>query len=670
LALKLRDAGFAVRHLATPEEAQAALARSRPAAVVVEVDFAGEPLAGIGIIAEVRANAELTAPVFFIAEHGDLTTRLEAVRAGGAGYFVKPVDVIALVEKLDDQLFHQAAQGYRVLIVDDTPADAQWLAGVLEASGIRVQVLTQPLQAIQSLHRFRPDLLVLDLELKEVGGMELATAVRQHEATDTLPMVLLASQVDVQRRLAAWEVGGDALLAKPVSAELLLAAVRHRLRRARAIQDRLATLSLKDPVSGLYNRQHFLDLLERAVAGVGITTRAVGVMLILLDNLRAVRDANGVAAADELVEQASSRLQATLHPAWQTARFGDSVFVALTRDADDEAMLGCARQLREALEDQVYELGRGPAVLLRTSIGLSLAQAMERDPQVLIQQADQACSMARQAGAERIHLLRPQADRQVQESYQQRLLEEIREAVEQERMALVFQPIVSLRGDQTERYEVFLRMHNRDGQELLPETVFGIAQKHRLGAALDRWVIAQALRLLRERLALGRMTLLFINVSVATLQDKGLTAWLRERLDKSQVSPRALVFEMAEAAAEQHLGEVRRFLDEIRPLECGFSLERFGTRPESLRLLKNLAVNYVKLDARFASGLVNDAARQQELKRLVDALDALHVVTIVGGIEDLYSLPVLWSCGVNYVQGYFLQRPHKEMSYDFTGGVL
>jgi EAL domain-containing protein (putative c-di-GMP-specific phosphodiesterase class I) len=119
--------------------------------------------------------------------------------------------------------------------------------------------------------------------------------------------------------------------------------------------------------------------------------------------------------------------------------------------------------------------------------------------------------------------------------HQQHLLEEIREAVQQQRMNLLFQPIVSLRGDTTERYEVLLRMRNREGWELLPETVFSLVKRHRIGMVLDRWVIAHSIRVLRERRAHGRSAILFINISPTILQDDELLNWLAGGLQKTGV---------------------------------------------------------------------------------------------------------------------------------------
>ena len=237
-------------------------------------------------------------------------------------------------------------------------------------------------------------------------------------------------------------------------------------------------------------------------------------------------------------------------------------------------------------------------------------------------------------------------------------------------MSLLFQPIVSLRGDTTERYEVLLRMRNREGWELLPETVFGLVKRHRIGMVLDRWVIAHSIRLLRERRARGSSAILFINISPTILRDEELFNWLQSGLHKTEVPASSLVFEIAETTAEVNKQTLLPFLKRIKELGCGISLDHFSGHERSQSLVQLLQADYVKLEGRHSQDLLNDKLRQQELGRLARELATQGVTTILTGIEDSATLPVLWSCGIDYVQGFLLQRPHTDMSFDFEHVVL
>ena len=637
-----------------------------PVALIIDLDVA-DPAALLADIATLRPQLAPDIPLFFLTERSDITARIEAVRAGGAGYFTKPVDLPMLLEALDERVLKPLNQ--RILIVDDHLPSAREVARWLEQRGMVTQVLAQPPYLLPVLRSFQPNLLILSLDLKDIDGLELAQTIQQHELFRELPLVLLSAQTDIAPALSMTTLGGEALLGKPPQPELLFAAVARRLRQGRGLHHKFNQLSHRDTVSGLYNRPYFLAYLERVLVATAANTQSVAIMLITLDNLRGL-ESQDVAAADDVIEQAAKRLQAVLGPDAIAARFGDAVFTVLLGFSRQEALPATAQAVQTALETDPYRLASSHFPL-RTSIGISIASPDLREAAVLIQQADLACGMARESKDARVYVHHGQpAEPDAANSQQRRLLEEIREAVQQQRMNLLFQPIVSLRGDPTERYEVLLRMRNHEGWELLPETVFGLVKRHRLGMVLDRWVIAHSIRVLRERQIRGQTVVLFINLSPTIVQDEELLNWLDGGLRKTGVPAAALVFEMTETTAELYQATFQPFLNQLKALGCGISLDHFSGHGRSQALAQALGADYVKLDARFAHDLLNDKTRQQQLSDLARTLSGQGMTIIVTGIEDATTLPVLWSCGIDYVQGFFLQRPHTDMSYDFDQTVL
>lgn len=669
LVTKLESYGYRVRHIADLVEAEQRLRERVPGAIIVDVDFPGGPEPATALIANLRAEIGLRAPVLFLAERNDMSARLEAVRAGGKAYFNKPFENEELLSVLRALLLPQTSQGYfRVLVVNDQPTDAWEMAGALEEQGITPRVAIQPMQVLQDIHRFRPDLLLIDLDLKEISGSELVQVIDQHRDCDILPMVLLCHPADVPHYLTKLDVSGVSLLTKPVPTSYLCWEVKQRLRRARATRVKLGELSDNDAVSGLFNRRRYLILLERALETLGLSTQSLAVVFVMLDNLPSIRDSAGVTTADEVLGQAASRLRQVLNQDQPAARFSDAMLAVLVPNLLGEPLMALVRRIRDVLETGFYKLGE-QALLLRVSIGIALATDRNQDHLMLIQRADSACGLAREAKGERIVLRQSEAAaRRVHEvSSRTRILDQVQEIVEHQRLWLMFQPIASMRGDGNERYEVLLRLRGSDGQELVPGSVFGVVYNHELGRALDRWVIEHVLDLLRQRQS---MTTAFIKILPVTLQDRTLSIWLRERLEQTGVEAQRLVFEVAEATAERSLRDMFGFLGGIKMLGCGFCLDRFGRGADSLTLLKNLGADYVKLDMHFVSNIAKDLNKQGQLKELVQNLEALGAATIVGGVEDVKTMPILWSLGVDLIQGFFLQHPNREMSFDFAGATL
>lgn len=669
LPAKLESSGYRARHITSLTEAEQRLQERVPGAIVLDVDFPEGSEQALGLIANLRTQINLRAPILILAERNDMTARLDAVRAGGTAYFGKPVDHDELLGVLAELLLPQTAQDYyRVLIVNDRPTEAWEIAGALEEQGMTPRVVIQPLQVLQEIHRFRPDLLLIDLDIKEISGSELAQVIAQHRECDILPMILLCFQADIAHYLTNLNVAGASLLIKPVPTGYLCWEVKQRLRRARTVRVKLGMLSDNDAVSGFYNRRRFLMLLEQALETLGLRAQSLAVVFVMLDNLRSIRDSAGVATVDEIVGQAAGRLRQVLGHEQPAARFSDAIFTVLIPNLLGEPLLKLARRIRDTLETGFYKVGEH-ALLLRTNIGIAVATDRSQDHLMLIQRADSACGQAREAKSERIlvHQSTLTMKREQEASLRTRMLDQVREIVQHERLWLVFQPIASMRGDPNERYEVLLRLRDSEGHEIVPGSVFGVVHNHQLGLALDRWVIEHAIEMLRQRQS---AITLFIKVLPVTLQDRTLSGWLRERLEQAGVEAQRIVFEVAEATAERSLRDMFGFLGGIKLLGCGFCLDRFGRGADSLGLLKNLGADYVKLDMYFVNNLARDANKQAQFRELMQNLEALGAATIIGGVEDVKAMPVLWSLGVDLIQGFFLQHPYREMSYDFAGAAF
>ncbi len=364
LARKLEQrGGFQARLCASLNEIRILLEQSgsapaeQPVALLIDLDDTADQPTLFQEIAELRLLLAPEIPLFFLADRGDITARIEAVKAGGAGYFTKPVDIPMLLEALDDRVLKPLSQ--RILVVDDQLPAARQVARWLESRGMVTQVLAQPPQILPALHNFQPNLLILNLDLKDIDGLDLAQAIQQHELYHELPLVLMSAQTDIGQRLAATGLSGEALLGKPPNPELLFAAVARRLRQGRGLHHKFSQLSHRDTVTNLYNRPYFLAYLERVLVATAANAQSAAIMLITLDNLRGL-ESQDVAAADEVIEQAAKRLQTVLGPDAIAARFGDAVFTALLGFSNQEALPATAQAVQTALETDAYRLASVP----------------------------------------------------------------------------------------------------------------------------------------------------------------------------------------------------------------------------------------------------------------------------------------------------------------------
>ncbi len=247
LSQALKEDGYRVRIFLGLEQFRAACAATdaeRPAAILMDMPFSEGSNAGATLLAELEAKQAGCPPVIFVSDRDDLPGRLAALRAGACRYLVKPVAAAHLINLLDGITGRQPQQPYRVLLLDDDALLLEAQAAVLRASGMEVRTLSQPLQILEVVEDFGPDVVVLDVYMPDASGPELAAVLRERDATQHLPILFLSAETDMSEQLLALSLGGDDFLVKPVLGEHLVAAVSARARRARqnsVIRKRLET---------------------------------------------------------------------------------------------------------------------------------------------------------------------------------------------------------------------------------------------------------------------------------------------------------------------------------------------------------------------------------------------------------------------------------------------
>ena len=239
---QLTHFGFDVIALADHSELREAVAATPPAAVIMDVAFPGDFDAGVATIGALRDEGVVSCPVVFLSVRGDLPARLGAVRAGGDGYLVKPVDLAELVELLDRLTNRVGEEAYRVVIVDDDAEVANFHAALLSQAGMETAVVTDPMAVMAPIRELRPDVILMDIRMPECDGFELAKVIRQEKAFVQIPIVFLTGSDIEDAWLQAMKAGGDEFLRKTIEPKELLASIFGRARRARdlnAVLDRL-----------------------------------------------------------------------------------------------------------------------------------------------------------------------------------------------------------------------------------------------------------------------------------------------------------------------------------------------------------------------------------------------------------------------------------------------
>ena len=246
--------------------------------------------------------------------------------------------------------------------------------------------------------------------------------------------------------------------------------------------------------------------------------------------------------------------------------------------------------------------------------------------------------------------------------WQQRL----ESALENNRFITAFQPIVHLNAEPAENYEVLLRMLDENDQEILPGSFISVAEKSGLMLKIDRWIIQHTLTTIKERQQGGATTCFFIKLSQASLCDDSFPAWLSEALHQASTPEYSLVFEISEALALQHNEKTKTLIKHLHQLKCLTALDHVGSDNSEDITWTNFELDYIKIAGRLIRDVASNEQSQKAVTYIASHAKAHKIKTIAQFVQDTTSLTFLYQRSINYIQGYYLQRPDIALNYNFS----
>ncbi|MDH3337821.1 MAG: EAL domain-containing protein [Gammaproteobacteria bacterium] len=424
-----------------------------------------------------------------------------------------------------------------------------------------------------------------------------------------------------------------------------------------------------DSLTDLINRREFENRLITALDNIrGKPENAHALLYLDLDQFKVVNDTFGHPAGDALLRQLSDIVHANIRSTDVLARLGGDEFGILLERCDEQRAIAVAEAIRSAVEGYRFEW-QDSFTTIRCSIGVVMVTSDNADVAGLMSSADVACYSAKDMGRNQVHLYRD-SDASMRHE-EMKWVSRISSAVEEDRLELFFQPIIGIgkgKGKSRGHYELLLRMRDEGGELVSPNQFIPAAERYNLMSTLDRWVIREALSKLADRNTDGeaRYTLA-INLSGTSLSEDRFLEYVIKELEAQQLPPGAICFEITETAAISNLSRVIHFMQALKKLGCKFSLDDFGSGLSSFTYLKNLPVDYLKIDGHFIRNVVDDSVDESMVKAISQVGHAMGIETIAERVETKQVLDKLGALGIEFAQGYYIARPASVRTFEPWG---
>lgn len=642
-----------------PVEVVARCAVEPPDLFVLDTRIVAEPEALGVLVNEIvsdRAHAQLRLVV--LAHCDDIRYRLAAMRAGAEAFMLLADAPTALAAQMARIIGARDQTQAKVLVVDDQPVAALFAARVLEGAGMVTERVTDPMRVMDALKQFEPDLILMDLHMPGATGIELTGIIRGQERFADIAIIFLSAELDPSLQMAALRIGGDDFLSKPVAPDRLVAAVRARLERADARRRRWTSAAGRDRLTRFASREQLLERLDwllgqsysarhatdaHTLGGAGMGQRAI----ICLD----------ITGDQESLELAAAEVAARISPDDLAARISERSIAVLVYRQTHAIIAQFAQHLTFSVGQILGErtmdadVGGGWYPLTGTC----------NDAATLLSRARKAARWSLRGGSDEAALYE-HAKSGDDTAHRQ---SDVREAIEAERLELLYEPMVALTGIVGERYEVTPRLIIGDGELLAPADFLPFATDARLAGQFDRWLLRAGLDVLKGRLDAGEPVLLFIHQTLFGLSDSDWIDWVRDQInarDLIRLRP-VLQFEISEA--DQQLELAIKRAHQLKGLGIRLCLNGIDFSELSMRVLHAVPSAYVRISRRVIHGPDAEA-----IAWLIQSIRACGARVIATGVDGPTAISRLFSAGVDLIQGPYVRPPGIAMDFEFAVGEV
>ncbi|MFP4374005.1 MAG: EAL domain-containing protein [Spirochaetaceae bacterium] len=613
-----------------------------------------------GIDAARQIKAELGIPVIFLTAFADEKTLARAKEAEPYGYVLKPFKERELYTTIDMAL-------YKSSVHKKLQSQERWFSGILHSVGDAI-IATDAQNNIQFMNPVAETLTgwhedeAKDLPLSDVFQLfdnhtELRRQVTgdnpqtEHEATLFFENVYLKNKQGAQIHVD----GTVAAIRSNAGFEGLTIAFRD-LTDIKKMSDTIVYQASHDSLTGLVNRTEFIAQLQELVPRVKSGKRSHAILLIDIDQFKVINDVCGHFAGDELLRQVSNDIVAELPDNSIASRLGGDEFAAVLLDTNADRAVEVARNVHAIVQRRF--IWQKNTFNITASLAVVPLEQENTDVYGVLAAADDACRLAKEKGGNMVRTYETTDHQFLRRRGEMRWISRLTEALEQDRFVLYSQPIAPVRPDLKQKAEILIRLREGDGTFANPGEFIPAAERYNLMPYIDRWVVRNVSQYeKRTRDSNGHFETYCINLSAASVVDDSFLEFVIRTFEETGAEPGNFTFELTETTAVENLSRAVGFMTRLKKMGVTFALDDFGNGFSSFAYLKNLPVDYLKIDGSY----VQDIDRDPIDRAMVEAVNNIgHVMgmkTIAEFVSNSEIRRILEEMGVDYLQGFEIARP-------------
>ena len=438
---------------------------------------------------------------------------------------------------------------------------------------------------------------------------------------------------------------------------------------SKELQEQLSYISERDHETGFFHRKSLTDKIQEAIESAQKGEALYTYIQIDVANIDTIKDQFGISAIDKLSAHIAEALKKACSENETLGKITDESFGILTPENDENKLIALGERIRESIDTDPVSI-KDQKISPELYIGATALDSNIADVSDALSVAKSACDYAWENEIQTLYIFARESRSLTGTRLDQKWTQELEDAIRENRLQLLYQPVVSIVGNSGDRYQVYTQLISKEGAKISVAELLPSIERSGVSSMLDRWVVATALSKLEENTDKNSESLFFIKLTTGALNDQQFTPWLEKQCASHNVNPFRLVFDMREESIVSHLKDARDFATRLQQLGCQIAIDAFGISQEPEKILSMIPASYLKLSFQLMASLKNgDKARIEEIKHICEQAKEKNTMTIAPFVESAEALSQIWSINIDFVSGDFFREPSVNLGYDFSSAA-